>query len=166
LPTAWHVLVVLFSIGSNVFEVDVCAPFLCLQAEEVAAYLHNHGVQAFMDEKDIYVGPNKQPIPHCTSFDFQSAAREGSPKPEFDFTICLGGDGTLLHYGSLYNTEAEYIPPVMTLGLGTLGFISSMGESQTHRSRSELLPRCTSNRSHLHHTHRSFKLGALDPTRA
>ena len=55
------------------------------------------------------------------------ASKEGLPKPDFDFCICLGGDGTLLHYGSLYRTEDEVIPPVMTLGLGSLGFLSSMG---------------------------------------
>ena len=48
-------------------------------------------------------------------------------QPDFDFTVCLGGDGTLLHYGSLYTSEVEAIPPVITLGLGTLGFMSSMG---------------------------------------
>ena len=55
------------------------------------------------------------------------AARDSRPKPRFDLCICLGGDGTLLHYSSLYETESEPIPPAMMLGLGTLGFISSMG---------------------------------------
>ncbi len=52
------------------------------------------------------------------------SSKDGTPKPDFDFGICIGGDGTLLHYSSLYSTESEPIPPVMTLGLGTLGFMT------------------------------------------
>ncbi|XP_049876113.1 NAD kinase-like isoform X3 [Pectinophora gossypiella] len=40
---------------------------------------------------------------------------------KIDFIICLGGDGTLLHASSLFQTS---VPPVMAFHLGSLGFLT------------------------------------------
>eukprot|EP01111_Echinosteliopsis_oligospora_P010429 TRINITY_DN3238_c0_g1_i2.p1 TRINITY_DN3238_c0_g1~~TRINITY_DN3238_c0_g1_i2.p1 ORF type:complete len:176 (-),score=18.41 TRINITY_DN3238_c0_g1_i2:39-566(-) len=40
---------------------------------------------------------------------------------KFDFIICLGGDGTLLHVNSLFK---DRVPPVMAFYCGTLGFLT------------------------------------------
>lgn len=41
---------------------------------------------------------------------------------KIDFVICLGGDGTLLHASSLFQSSC---PPVMAFHLGSLGFLTS-----------------------------------------
>ena len=38
-----------------------------------------------------------------------------------DFVIILGGDGTVLHVSSLFQTV---VPPVLTFNLGSLGFLA------------------------------------------
>ncbi|OQV12611.1 NAD kinase [Hypsibius exemplaris] len=40
---------------------------------------------------------------------------------KIDFIVCLGGDGTLLYAGSLFQTS---VPPVMAFHLGSLGFLT------------------------------------------
>ncbi|KAG9088840.1 NADH kinase pos5 [Ceratobasidium sp. 370] len=42
-------------------------------------------------------------------------------KPEIDLIITLGGDGTILHASSLFNTGP--VPPVLSFSMGTLGFL-------------------------------------------
>ncbi|CAE6494508.1 unnamed protein product [Rhizoctonia solani] len=42
-------------------------------------------------------------------------------KPEIDLIITLGGDGTILHANSLFNTGP--VPPVLSFSMGTLGFL-------------------------------------------
>lgn len=41
---------------------------------------------------------------------------------KIDFVICMGGDGTLLHASSLFQSSC---PPVMAFHLGSLGFLTS-----------------------------------------
>jgi NAD kinase len=41
-----------------------------------------------------------------------------------DFGITLGGDGTMLHYSSLFQ---KIVPPVISFSLGTLGFLLPFG---------------------------------------
>ncbi|KAF8608114.1 ATP-NAD kinase [Ceratobasidium sp. AG-I] len=42
-------------------------------------------------------------------------------RPEIDLIITLGGDGTILHASSLFNTGP--VPPVLSFSMGTLGFL-------------------------------------------
>ncbi|KAL5638264.1 hypothetical protein ACGC1H_005077 [Rhizoctonia solani] len=42
-------------------------------------------------------------------------------KPEIDLIITLGGDGTILHANSMFNTGP--VPPVLSFSMGTLGFL-------------------------------------------
>lgn len=42
-------------------------------------------------------------------------------RPEIDLVITLGGDGTILHASSLFNTGP--VPPVLSFSMGTLGFL-------------------------------------------
>jgi len=39
----------------------------------------------------------------------------------FDFVICLGGDGTLLHMNTLFPTK---VPPILAFNMGSLGFLT------------------------------------------
>jgi NAD kinase len=49
-------------------------------------------------------------------------------KPEIDLIITLGGDGTILHANSMFNTGP--VPPVLSFSLGTLGFLLPFRESR------------------------------------
>eukprot|EP00045_Choanoeca_perplexa_P006701 m.57745 g.57745 ORF g.57745 m.57745 type:complete len:523 (-) comp13744_c0_seq1:31-1599(-) len=51
----------------------------------------------------------------------------------FDLVVCLGGDGTLLHMASLFQSE---VPPVMCFALGSLGFLTTF-DVQTYQSSLE-----------------------------
>ncbi|KAG8717009.1 NADH kinase pos5, partial [Ceratobasidium sp. 395] len=42
-------------------------------------------------------------------------------RPEIDLIITLGGDGTILHASSMFNTGP--VPPVLSFSMGTLGFL-------------------------------------------
>jgi len=43
--------------------------------------------------------------------------------PDVDFMVCLGGDGTLLGACAMFNRE-EVVPPCISFGLGSLGFLT------------------------------------------
>ncbi|KAH7334642.1 ATP-NAD kinase [Rhizoctonia solani] len=42
-------------------------------------------------------------------------------KPEIDLIVTLGGDGTILHANTMFNTGP--VPPVLSFSMGTLGFL-------------------------------------------
>ena len=41
-----------------------------------------------------------------------------------DLIICLGGDGTILHANTFFKHS---MPPVMSFGLGSMGFLTAYG---------------------------------------
>ena len=41
-----------------------------------------------------------------------------------DFAVTLGGDGTVLHYNSLFALTKGPVPPVVSFALGSLGFLT------------------------------------------
>ncbi|KZP19586.1 ATP-NAD kinase [Athelia psychrophila] len=45
----------------------------------------------------------------------------GAASEKIDLVVTLGGDGTILHASSLFNTGA--VPPVLSFSMGTLGFL-------------------------------------------
>ncbi|KAF7980847.1 hypothetical protein HWV62_36494 [Athelia sp. TMB] len=45
----------------------------------------------------------------------------GAESEKIDLVVTLGGDGTILHASSLFNTGA--VPPVLSFSMGTLGFL-------------------------------------------
>lgn len=56
-------------------------------------------------------------MPKCPTFDPECEALHGL----FDFVVCLGGDGTLLHVSSLFR---ENVPPVLSFNFGSMGFLT------------------------------------------
>jgi NAD+ kinase len=46
------------------------------------------------------------------------------PGKGVDFAITLGGDGTVLHYNSLFANTKGPVPPVVCFALGSLGFLT------------------------------------------
>lgn len=53
-----------------------------------------------------------------------SPVLDASPDIHIDFGVTLGGDGTLLHYASLFPRK---VPPVISFSLGSLGFLLPFG---------------------------------------
>lgn len=60
----------------------------------------------------------------CDSISFVSKESESQLK-DADLIISCGGDGTLLHISSIF--QSEKCPPVLPFSLGSLGFLSTFG---------------------------------------
>ncbi|KAL6053491.1 NADH kinase pos5 [Balamuthia mandrillaris] len=56
-------------------------------------------------------------LPHWPTYDPSQAEQLSRV---VDFVVTLGGDGTILHTSSLFQTE---VPPVLSFSMGTLGFL-------------------------------------------
>ncbi|RKF74398.1 NADH kinase pos5, mitochondrial [Golovinomyces cichoracearum] len=54
-----------------------------------------------------------------------------------DLTTTLGGDGTILHAASLFNTST-HVPPLLSFSLGTLGFLGEWKFSEYKRAFQEV----------------------------
>ena len=64
----------------------------------MASFLHAQGVQPFMDEKDIFIGPQRQTVPHCEAFNFRRAAENDEPKVRSNcLLVCCCIRGSALH---------------------------------------------------------------------
>lgn len=44
---------------------------------------------------------------------------------EVDLCVCIGGDGTLLHLNSLFQTAEHGVPPIASFAMGSLGFLTN-----------------------------------------
>ncbi|ETO27079.1 hypothetical protein RFI_10051 [Reticulomyxa filosa] len=60
------------------------------------------------------------------------------PGDGIDFMVCLGGDGTLLHLISLFQSE-KTVPPVMVFASGSLGFLTPYDFSNYRKHIKQLL---------------------------
>ena len=68
----------------------------------------------------VLVEPNAQPDhPHMPTYD---SNEESNLSDKIDLIITLGGDGTILHVGKMFQNK---IPPVLSFSLGSLGFLLS-----------------------------------------
>ena len=87
-------------------------------ARHAGAYLQQRGVVVKVEER---VRDDDLP-----EFDAMSEEQlSGEVASEIDFVLCLGGDGTLLHLSSLLTGNGENaVPPVVSFGLGSLGFLT------------------------------------------
>ncbi|KXS09588.1 ATP-NAD kinase, partial [Gonapodya prolifera JEL478] len=62
---------------------------------------------------------------------------QGAPDLSFiDLVITLGGDGTILHAGSLFGSEC---PPIVSFSMGTIGFLLGFGISSYRPTLRRLL---------------------------
>jgi NAD kinase len=69
---------------------------------------------------------------------------EKDPARGIDMCICLGGDGTLLHANSLFQSE-QGAPPTIAFSLGTLGFLTPFQVTEYPRHLSTVLQPCRLN---------------------
>ncbi|XP_066936315.1 NAD kinase-like isoform X2 [Clytia hemisphaerica] len=53
-------------------------------------------------------------------------AENGNARPSVDLIVCLGGDGTLIHVSSLFQSQC---PPVIAFHMGSLGFLTPFSTS-------------------------------------
>lgn len=87
-------------------------------ARHAGVYLQQRGVVVKVEER---VRDDDLPEFEALSEDQLS----GDVASEIDFVLCLGGDGTLLHLSSLLTGNGENaVPPVVSFGLGSLGFLT------------------------------------------
>ena len=57
-----------------------------------------------------------------------------------DFSIVLGGDGTLLHLASLFNRDREVpVPPCVSFAMGSLGFMTNFDVKDYRRTLAKVL---------------------------
>jgi NAD+ kinase len=79
--------------------------------KEMTDYFQNRGVIAYVEKS---VSENEfedlQPL-------------DESKISEYDFIVCIGGDGTILHANTYFQNH-EPIPPTICFGSGTLGFLT------------------------------------------
>ena len=67
--------------------------------------------------------PPPPPPPPSSSFTFSDVdGDDGNDDP--DFCVTLGGDGTVLSLASLFDVDGVPLPPVLSLAMGTLGFLT------------------------------------------
>ena len=87
-------------------------------ARHAGVYLKQRGVVVKVEQR---VRDDDLP-----EFDAMSEEQlSGDVASEIDFVLCLGGDGTLLHLSSLLTGNGENaVPPVVSFGLGSLGFLT------------------------------------------
>jgi NAD kinase len=87
--------------------------------------------------KRVFVEPavHKDELPMFEPFD------ERDPARGIDMCICLGGDGTLLHANSLFQSE-QGAPPTIAFSLGTLGFLTPFQVAEYPRHLSTVLQPC------------------------
>lgn len=58
---------------------------------------------------------------------------------EVDFCVTLGGDGTVLSLASLFDVDGAPLPPVLSLAMGTLGFLTPFDARQAVPALAALL---------------------------
>ena len=84
----------------------------------VCNHLREKGAEVLIDSND----------PDREIFSDYSAASCGMASTVVDFVVCLGGDGTVLRtvgwIGECAEAEVPRIPPVLAIGVGSLGFLA------------------------------------------
>ena len=85
-------------------------------ASELARYLHSDLHLTVYIEADVH---SSQPslFPHCLPYD------PPQHRHTIEVVVTLGGDGTALHFNSLFN-DSHTIPVLLSFSMGTLGFLT------------------------------------------
>lgn len=77
------------------------------------------GIAAWLKQHDVHV--MVEPVVQREEFPHLASWTKEDEIP--DFCITLGGDGTVLYTASLFEQDAP-LPPILSLALGTLGFLT------------------------------------------
>lgn len=87
---------------------------------EIAGWLTDRGARVMVEE-----GVHATEMPEYEPFCVRDGAED---QPLLDFAVTLGGDGTLLHLANLFSGDGDEgsarPPPVVSFGMGTLGFLT------------------------------------------
>ena len=85
------------------------------KSKQMASWLLERGLDVYVEEEI-----QRKVLPECKIWN------PADPECDVDFGIILGGDGTLLHYASLFADErAKPLPPCISFGMGSLGFMTN-----------------------------------------
>jgi len=96
---------------------------------EICRWLKDKGLQVIVEES-----VRQTEMPEYEGF------QVNDPKAmmEIDFSVCVGGDGTLLHLASIAQ-DARAIPPVLPFAMGSLGFLTPFTIDQYDRCLTRVL---------------------------
>ena len=87
---------------------------------EIAGWLTDRGARVLVE-----AGVHANEMPEYEPFCVEDGAEE---QPLLDFAVTLGGDGTLLHLANMFSGDGDAgsarPPPVVSFGMGTLGFLT------------------------------------------
>lgn len=86
------------------------------QSSELSAWLISHHQLTVFIEADVQQR-QAHLFPNCQVYDSHSH------RHMIDFVITMGGDGTALHFNSLFN-DSHTIPMLLSFSMGTLGFLT------------------------------------------
>lgn len=105
----------------SVLVLKKLGPELLPHLVEVARYLgEEEGMRVVVEENVLHeLDAAGLDLAYVTAFSRSEAPRLHR---SIDFTVCLGGDGVILHASTLF---AGAVPPVLSFGLGSLGFLTS-----------------------------------------
>ena len=103
-------------------------------AREVAGWLLGEGLEVYVENecKRAAMGGGAVRV-------FRDRGDEAG-EDLVDFSIVLGGDGTLLHLASLFNCDREVpVPPCVSFAMGSLGFMTNFDVKDYRRTLAKVL---------------------------
>mmetsp|Transcript_2748 Transcript_2748/g.10157 ORF Transcript_2748/g.10157 Transcript_2748/m.10157 type:complete len:396 (-) Transcript_2748:32-1219(-) len=116
------------------------------RSREMAEWLLRRGLQ-------VYVEPEAK-----ATGDFPGDCEPWTPQDDtvdIDFGVVAGGDGTLLHFANLLGENEYYrsgrndvrpLPPCVSFGMGSLGFMTSFQSEQFERVLDQVVGACEEGR--------------------
>lgn len=122
----------------NVFLIKkICAPETTSALTEFASH-----IKSTYPNTNIIVEPAvANEISTSLSFPLHTISDASSPQTQYhdkvDLITTFGGDGTILHAASLFATAAQ-VPPILSFGMGTLGFLGEWKFSEYKRAFREV----------------------------
>jgi len=108
-------------------------PNVTQMARDAGIWLQQRGVRVCVEER-----VHADDLPEFESIEEEEIS--GNLAKNVDFVLCLGGDGTLLHLSSLLTGNgANAVPPVVSFGLGSLGFLTPFEFGDVERCLEQIM---------------------------
>eukprot|EP00939_MAST-03C_sp_MAST-3C-sp1_P001509 g1509.t1 len=108
-------------------------PEVTQMARDAGLWLQRRGVEVVVEQR-----VRADDLPEFETIGADEIS--GNLAADVDFVLCLGGDGTLLHLSSLLTGNgANAVPPVVSFGLGSLGFLTPFEFSDVERCLEQIM---------------------------
>ncbi|XP_014663475.1 PREDICTED: NAD kinase-like isoform X2 [Priapulus caudatus] len=122
--TPFSVLVI-----KKIYDEDIIRPFV----EIISHLVKERRMMVYVEEailKDVKLNSNED-FDRLKDKLYTVSEGQDDLTDKIDFILCLGGDGTLLHASSLFQTS---VPPVLAFHLGSLGFLTIFEYAENFKS--------------------------------